>query len=99
MSDKDFQKRPLWVFITIIIVLIGSAPAFNELILDFKPNWCIYSKWIKLIYIVVGFCILAGTYWSWRKKESDPDPDKPFGDETFDEFINKQKTIMEKNVH
>ena len=96
ISEKDFQKQPLWVFITIIIVLIGSAPAFNEFILDFKPNWCAYNKWIKLTYIGTCIFILIGAYWFWHKKRSDPDPDKPFGDETFDEFINKQKRSWKK---
>ena len=75
-SNKDFQKRPIWVFITVIIILIGSAPAFNELILDFKPHWCLYSKWIKLSYIVVFFIIMIKTYWDWHIKEEPPSNEK-----------------------
>ena len=81
--NKDFQKQPLWVFFTLIIILISSASNFNELILDFQPNWSSYNKWIKSIYIGVFIFIMIGAYWAWHIKEDYPDPDNPSTEEFF----------------
>ena len=72
-SQKNFQQRPKWVFITLIIILIGASPAFSELILDFFPQFNHYRGWIKLFFIIIGFIILFSVYWIEKQKYRDPD--------------------------
>ena len=35
--NEDFQQRPAWIFVTVLIILIGVSPAFSDLVLDFFP--------------------------------------------------------------
>ena len=72
-SPKDFQQRPGWIFITLIIGLIGVAPNFSEQVLDFIPDWTIHKKWINLFFIVIGFILLYAVYWIEEQKHHDPD--------------------------
>ena len=72
---KDFQKRPAWIFITVILLLIQASLSFTSLVLDFFPSWMSYKKWINLFFIIVGFFLFGLIYW-WdeirRRKSHDP---------------------------
>ena len=82
-SKKNFQVPSLWWFITTFCALVGSSPAFNALVLDFKPNWNSHSGWIKLTYI--GFCILPiGAYFVLKIMKKSPSPEKLLDDKFFE---------------
>ena len=67
-KNNNFQEKPIWIFITLIIILIGAAPAFSELFLDFFPNLKEYQGWVKLIFIIVFIIILGVTWWREEQK-------------------------------
>ena len=76
MSKNNlFHNAPGWVFVTTIIILIGSTSDFSSLVSDFFPSLeSRYRGCVKLIYIVVVALLL---WFVWRKhKEPQLDPDK-----------------------
>ena len=87
--NKDFQQRPKWVFIMLIITLIGVAPNFSELILDFFPTLTNCKKWIKLLFIVIALLILGSVY--WLEEQIYLAPDKISKDELLEKIIKKAK--------
>jgi len=71
--QKNFQQRPAWIFATLVIILIGTSPAFSDLVIDFFPNWKKYQGIIKLFFIIMGFLILSVIYWKEKQKNFHPD--------------------------
>ena len=74
--ESDFQQRPDWIFITIVILLIEASPDFSDLILDFLPKLNRYWQGgLKSSFIIIGLVLFAWIYW-WnelqRKKSYDP---------------------------
>lgn len=95
--NKDFQQRPAWIFVTVIIILIGASSAFSDLILDFVPNLKKYQGVIKIIFITIGFSILYTIY--WKEKQTHLDPDKMSIDERANYYGKKVEwSIWRKNV-
>ena len=86
-KKTDFEKKPLWVFITLIIILIGASPAFSDLILDFFPELNTYWQGgLKLLFIALGFLVLYSVYWKSKKEHFDYDKANSF-EHTLDRSI------------
>ena len=95
--NKDFQQRPAWIFVTVIIILIGASPAFSDLILDIVPNLKKYQGLIKIIFIIIGFFILYIIY--WKEKQKPLDPNKTSITEQVDYYRKKiEWSIWRKNI-
>ena len=65
--EKDFQQRSAWIFVTVLITLIGVSPVFSDLVLDFFP--ILSNFWIsilKLLFIIVSLFLFGLIYW-WDK--------------------------------
>ena len=77
--QKDFQQRPFWIFFTVMIGVIGAAPSFSGLVLDFFPQWVDNKGCIKMLFIIICFLILCSVY--WIKKLISRDKDKLSEDE------------------
>ena len=98
-KKPDFEKKPRWVFITLIIILIGASPAFSDLILDFLPELNNYWQGIlKLLFIVFGFLILFFVYWQSKKCVLDYGKANEF--EYLDNIVKKsiKKTIFKTRM-
>ena len=68
MSKNNlFHNAPAWVFVTTVIILIGSISDFSSLVLDFFPNWTDSQGLIKLCYVILAFCILVIVWWKNEK--------------------------------
>ena len=70
-KKSDIDRNPLWIFITLIIVLIGASPAFSDLVLDFFPDLNQYQKWIKLFFILIFWSSLGLVYWQEKHLKYD----------------------------
>ena len=92
-KKSDFEKKPLWVLITLIIILIGASPAFSDLILDFFPKLNNYWQGsLKLLFIGLGSVIFF-IYWKLQiKKHLNYDK----ADES--EYLDKLDKIIKKSI-
>ena len=74
MSKNNlFHNAPAWVFVTTVIILIGSTSDFSSLVLDFFPSWACFRGWIKLCYLILAFFILVTVWWKNEKPQLQPD--------------------------
>ena len=92
--EKDFQQRPVWIFITVFILLIQTSPSFADLVVDFAPNWINYKKWINLFFIIFMLLLFMGLYWLDKPKHRDPD--NMSKDESIEKSIRKVKWLTWK---
>ena len=72
-KNNSFQEKPGWIFITLIIILIGATPAFSELFLDFFPDLKEYQGWVKLSFIAIFIFVLGATWWKEEQKKREQD--------------------------
>ena len=95
-SKEDFQQRPVWIFITIIILLIQVAPNCSNLALDFYPELSSFWQGIwKLIFIVFGIFMFGLIYW-WDviQNQESYDPDKISKEERLEKVIRATKWFI-----
>ena len=86
--QNRLQQNPAWIFLMLIVILIGASPSFTNLVLDFCPNTCIhYKKWITFFFIVIGILLFSLIYWLYNKKRHDSN--KMTKDELLEKSIKK----------
>ena len=79
--EKDFQQRPAWIWISIIVSVITTSiyisPILSNLVIDFFPNFTNYKKWIQLSFIITVFVISAVcSYLFWKANQKKQKIDK-----------------------
>ena len=72
-TSNNFQEKPIWIFITLIVILIGATPACSELFLDFFPDLKEYQRWVKLSFIAIFIFVLGATWWKEEQKKREQD--------------------------
>ena len=92
--DKKFFQGPIWIFITLIFVLIGTAQNFSELILDFFPKLDNYKRWIQILFMATGFSLPLFLYYIWVKKQKHRDSESE--DERLEKAFKKAKWMTRR---
>lgn len=96
-SKENFQQRPSWIFITIIIILIQASSSFSDLILDFFPTWINYEGWIKLFFIIAVSLFLGRIYWKEQKQNYFSDKISDY-DKMMSEWNEAKRQVLIENI-
>ncbi len=88
---KDFQQRPTWIFITLFLVVIGSASNFSSIVLDWFPELSSFKNWIELCFIIGIMSVFVFVYFIDKKQHHNFDKERRSKEELLQESINRSK--------